>query len=94
MWSDTRVSLPKKKEKSIQIIKRTNVDIKINTKPSSSAPEIMPSTDKEKTSKLSDIHDPSVSTSNTTGTDIKSDNPSSSLSLLNAYSSSSDNDSG
>lgn len=97
LWSgDTGLSSNKKN--SFALVKKSNIGVKINAKPLQnkiSAPEGAIITDKEAVSRPNEAQSISTSTSDTSTSDTgtKSSNVSNSLSLLGAYSDSSDNDS-
>lgn len=95
LWSENMGLLSSKKNSST-LVKKSNIGIKINTKSSqskTSTTENIISSDKKTVSQLDETPNTSTNTSNTVNTDTKSDNVSSSLSLLGAYSDSSNNDS-
>lgn len=95
LWSEnTGLSFSKKNPSTL--IKKSNIGIKINTRSSQSkisTTENAVSSDKETVSQSDKTPNALTSTSNTISTDTKSDNVGSGLSLLGAYSDSSDNDS-
>jgi len=96
LWSDNAGLLPNKKNSLISV-KKSNIGIKINAKPLQNKTLVSESamsdkkTDKETVSQSDKTNNTSTSTSSTTGT--KSNNVGNGLSLLGAYSGSSDDDS-
>lgn len=94
LWSENTGLLSNKKNSST-LVKKSNIGIKINTKSSQSKTSTTEniSSDKKTVSQLDEASNTSTSTSNTVNRDTKSDNVSNGLSLLGAYSDSSNNDS-
>ncbi|XP_011873812.1 PREDICTED: coiled-coil domain-containing protein 94 [Vollenhovia emeryi] len=92
LWSDS-TGLSSVKKNSSSLIKKSNIGIKINAKSQSKTTESADSSDKKTVSQLDETPDTSTSTSSTVNTGAKSDNVGNSLSLLGAYSDSSENDS-
>ncbi|XP_012533504.1 splicing factor YJU2 [Monomorium pharaonis] len=95
LWSDNMGLLSSKKNLST-LAKKSNIGIKINARLSqnkTSTTENTVSSDNKTVPQSDEASNTSTSTSNTTNIDIKSDNVSNGLSLLGAYSGSSDNDS-
>lgn len=82
------------KKNSPALMKKGNIGIKVNAKPpqNRTTSEIVASADKETVSRSDETQDTSTSTSNTS-TGTKLNNAGNGLSLLGAYSGSSDNDS-
>ncbi|XP_032683577.1 splicing factor YJU2 [Odontomachus brunneus] len=94
LWSEN-MGLSFGKKNSSALMKKGNIGIKINAKPPQNkvTSEIVLSTDNETVSRLDETQDTPTSISNITNTGTKSNNASNGLSLLGAYSGSSDNDS-
>ncbi|XP_011637282.1 coiled-coil domain-containing protein 94 [Pogonomyrmex barbatus] len=91
LWSEN-TGLSNKKNSST-LIKKSNIGIKINARSSQNKTSIENvSSDKETVSQLEEIPNISSSTSNATNTNTKMDYVGNGLSLLGAYSDSSDND--
>lgn len=93
MWSEN-TGLSSNKKNSSTLIKKSNIGIKINARSSQNKiVESAVSSDKETVPQSDKTPNASTSTSNIVNIDIKSDNVGNGLSLLGAYSGSSDNDS-
>ncbi|XP_071558387.1 splicing factor YJU2 [Temnothorax nylanderi] len=95
LWSENTGLLSNKKNSST-LVKKGNIGIKINARSSQNKTSMIEnaiSPDKKTVSQLDQTPNTSTSTSNTVNIDTKSDNVGNGLSLLGAYSGSSDNDS-